>query len=134
MADVRLDQENVLSDYDYLLAVKGNDVVRISKKDQATVAGELIVKRKVLYYGLNIGSKERCIIALPSVYSRLTISSSFLYDMVTIEVKPKGIVFLVNSTEFEKWLVFEYSSTRKELAIINNHSGSCDLKIFAEEA
>lgn len=41
MADVRLDQENVLSDYDYLLAVKGNDVVRISKKDQATVAGEL---------------------------------------------------------------------------------------------
>ena len=42
MADKRLDQENVLTDFDYALIVKGADVAKISKADLAKVVGGLI--------------------------------------------------------------------------------------------
>lgn len=44
MADKRLDQENVLTDFDYALIVKGTDVAKISKADLAKVVGGLIGK------------------------------------------------------------------------------------------
>lgn len=42
MADKRLDQENVLTDFDYALIVKGTDVAKISKADLAKVVGGLM--------------------------------------------------------------------------------------------
>ena len=42
MADKRLDQENVLTDFDYALIVKGADVAKISKADLAKVVGGLL--------------------------------------------------------------------------------------------
>ena len=43
MADKRLDQENVLTDFDYALIVKGADVAKISKADLAKVVGGLVL-------------------------------------------------------------------------------------------
>lgn len=47
MADKRLDQENVLTDFDYALIVKGADVAKISKADLAKVVGGFIGMTKL---------------------------------------------------------------------------------------
>jgi hypothetical protein len=42
MADKKLNQVSQLTDFDYALVVKGNDVVKVTKQQLATILGELI--------------------------------------------------------------------------------------------
>lgn len=42
MADKKLNQVSQLTDFDYALVVKGNDVAKVTKQQLATILGELI--------------------------------------------------------------------------------------------
>lgn len=44
MADKKLNQVSQLTDFDYALVVKGNDVAKVTKQQLATMLGELISK------------------------------------------------------------------------------------------
>lgn len=42
MADKKLNQVSQLTDFDYALVVKGNDVAKVTKQQLATILGELL--------------------------------------------------------------------------------------------
>lgn len=42
MADKKLNEVSTLTDFDYALVVKGNDVAKVTKQQLATILGELI--------------------------------------------------------------------------------------------
>ena len=47
MADKKLNEVSQLTDFDYALVVKGNDVAKVTKQQLATILGELIGIKKV---------------------------------------------------------------------------------------
>ena len=47
MADKKLNEVSQLTDFDYALVVKGNDVAKVTKQQLATLLGELIGIKKV---------------------------------------------------------------------------------------
>jgi hypothetical protein len=47
MADKKLNEVSQLTDFDYALVVKGNDVAKVTKQQLATILGELIGIEKV---------------------------------------------------------------------------------------
>ena len=42
MADKKLNEVSQLTDFDYALVVKGNDVAKVTKQQLATILGELL--------------------------------------------------------------------------------------------
>lgn len=48
MADKKLNQVSQLTDFDYALVVKGNDVAKVTKQQLATILGELLNIDKVV--------------------------------------------------------------------------------------
>lgn len=78
MADKRLDQENVLTDFDYALIVKGTDVAKISKADLAKVVGGLIPKKGSVF--LNAGQTHN----LGSIRGFITIRDSYYESSDTL--------------------------------------------------
>ena len=58
MADKKLNQVSQLTDFDYALVVKGNDVAKVTKQQLATILGELLENRLVKYKEMNIGANE----------------------------------------------------------------------------
>ena len=58
MADKKLNQVSQLTDFDYALVVKGNDVAKVTKQQLATILGELLENRLVKYKEMNIGTNE----------------------------------------------------------------------------
>ena len=53
MADKKLNQVSQLTDFDYALVVKGNDVAKVTKQQLATILGGLI--GKAIVTGKQIG-------------------------------------------------------------------------------
>lgn len=47
MADKKLNQVSQLTDFDYALVVKGNDVAKVTKQQLATILGELMNSLKL---------------------------------------------------------------------------------------
>lgn len=47
MADKKLNQVSQLTDFDYALVVKGNDVAKVTKQQLATILGELMKSLKL---------------------------------------------------------------------------------------
>jgi len=47
MADKKLNQVSQLTDFDYALVVKGNDVAKVTKQQLATILGELFTNLKL---------------------------------------------------------------------------------------
>lgn len=47
MADKKLNEVSQLTDFDYALVVKGNDVAKVTKQQLATILGELIGIEKI---------------------------------------------------------------------------------------
>lgn len=47
MADKKLNQVSQLTDFDYALVVKGNDVAKVTKQQLATILGELFTSLKL---------------------------------------------------------------------------------------
>lgn len=58
MADKKLNQVSQLTDFDYALVVKGNDVAKVTKQQLATILGGLLENRLVKYKEMNIGANE----------------------------------------------------------------------------
>jgi hypothetical protein len=58
MADKKLNQVSQLTDFDYALVVKGNDVAKVTKQQLATILGELLENRLVKYKEMNLGANE----------------------------------------------------------------------------
>ena len=58
MADKKLNQVSQLTDFDYALVVKGNDVAKVTKQQLATMLGELLENRLVKYKEMNLGANE----------------------------------------------------------------------------
>ncbi len=58
MADKKLNQVSQLTDFDYALVVKGNDVAKVTKQQLATMLGELLENRLVKCKEMNIGANE----------------------------------------------------------------------------
>jgi len=58
MADKKLNQVSQLTDFDYALVVKGNDVAKVTKQQLATILGELLENRLVKCKEMNIGANE----------------------------------------------------------------------------
>ena len=55
MADKKLNQVSQLTDFDYALVVKGNDVAKVTKQQLATILGELLTSLKLypfMYRGI----------------------------------------------------------------------------------
>lgn len=55
MADKKLNQVSQLTDFDYALVVKGNDVAKVTKQQLATMLGELLTSLKLypfMYKGI----------------------------------------------------------------------------------
>lgn len=55
MADKKLNQVSQLTDFDYALVVKGNDVAKVTKQQLATILGELLTSLKLypfMYKGI----------------------------------------------------------------------------------
>lgn len=55
MADKKLNQVSQLTDFDYALVVKGNDVAKVTKRQLATILGELLTSLKLypfMYKGI----------------------------------------------------------------------------------
>ncbi len=48
MADKKLNQVSQLTDFDYALVVKGNDVAKVTKQHLATILGELLGVNKII--------------------------------------------------------------------------------------
>lgn len=48
MADKKLNQVSQLTDFDYALVVKGNDVAKVTKQQLATILGELLRINKII--------------------------------------------------------------------------------------
>lgn len=59
MADKKLNQVSQLTDFDYALVVKGNDVAKVTKQQLATILGELI----------GIATKENKGLVAPDMFS-----------------------------------------------------------------
>lgn len=59
MADKKLNQVSQLTDFDYALVVKGNDVAKVTKQQLATILGELLptngIKRTEYYETIRPG-------------------------------------------------------------------------------
>ena len=58
MADKKLNQVSQLTDFDYALVVKGNDVAKVTKQQLATILGGLLENRLVKYKEMNLGANE----------------------------------------------------------------------------
>lgn len=58
MADKKLNEVSQLTDFDYALVVKGNDVAKVTKQQLATLLGELLENRLVKYKEMNLGANE----------------------------------------------------------------------------
>ena len=58
MADKKLNEVSQLTDFDYALVVKGNDVAKVTKQQLATILGELLENRLVKYKEMNLGANE----------------------------------------------------------------------------
>lgn len=58
MADKKLNEVSQLTDFDYALVVKGNDVAKVTKQQLATLLGGLLENRLVKYKEMNIGANE----------------------------------------------------------------------------
>jgi len=58
MTDKKLNQVSQLTDFDYALVVKGNDVAKVTKQQLATMLGELLENRLVKCKEMNIGANE----------------------------------------------------------------------------
>lgn len=55
MADKKLNEVSQLTDFDYALVVKGNDVAKVTKQQLATILGELLTSLKLypfMYKGI----------------------------------------------------------------------------------
>lgn len=58
MADKKLNEVSQLTDFDYALVVKGNDVAKVTKQQLATILGGLMENRLVKYKEMNLGANE----------------------------------------------------------------------------
>ena len=58
MADKKLNQVSQLTDFDYALVVKGNDVAKVTKQQLATILGGLLENRLAKYKEMNLGANE----------------------------------------------------------------------------
>lgn len=58
MADKKLNQVSQLTDFDYALVVKGNDVAKVTKQQLATILGGLLENRLVKYKEMNLGANK----------------------------------------------------------------------------
>lgn len=60
MADKKLNQVSQLTDFDYALVVKGNDVAKVTKQQLATILGGLLptngIKRTKYYETIRLGA------------------------------------------------------------------------------
>lgn len=90
MADKRLDQENVLTDFDYALIVKGADVAKISKADLAKVVGGLVQEKKRVLVKQNVVTDLG--LKLPGIFSITAQDDEYDANMVFVAVNASGAV------------------------------------------
>lgn len=91
MADKKLNQVSQLTDFDYALVVKGNDVAKVTKQQLATILGELIGtasaekdglmgKEYAIRYIYNAGLSISYNVNETSFYSTTSLIELFLYS------------------------------------------------------
>ena len=90
MADKRLDQENVLTDFDYALIVKGTDVAKISKADLAKVVGGLAHEKKRVL--VEQGVVKDLGLKLPGIFSITIQDDEYDANMVFVAVNASGVI------------------------------------------
>ena len=56
MADKKLNEVSQLTDFDYALVVKGNDVAKVTKQQLATILGGLLQNGNYINLSANTGS------------------------------------------------------------------------------
>ena len=96
MADKKLNQVSQLTDFDYALVVKGNDVAKVTKQQLATILGELIPVANTGTKGLTSAVMAKMIgfyMAVSIIKNKyIKISSVKPYNPVFIEVVYVGNV------------------------------------------
>ena len=109
MADKKLNQVSQLTDFDYALVVKGNDVAKVTKQQLATILGGLVFKYTLISLLSELDGLLWNNTSLGSIY---TFNSTSDYDS---KKHPFGAAGTVEVKRFGG------SSTIQILYDINNH-------------
>lgn len=95
MADKKLNQVSQLTDFDYALVVKGNDVAKVTKQQLATILGELIGNT---YSSFTLAKGEETLIATGTgVYY---ISNSYLDSVSSLVVINYDDPFILGEKDY----------------------------------
>lgn len=91
MADKKLNEVSQLTDFDYALVVKGNDVAKVTKQQLATLLGELLPLATNETKGL--ASMNMCIAYVgegPVICIKPTKLKQYYYTLLTVTVYENG--------------------------------------------
>lgn len=127
MADKKLNQVSQLTDFDYALVVKGNDVAKVTKQQLATILGELIgvnyLKKAFDYKNIILGSNESYELGICAglvVIRNIYISAAF--SLLLIDEFHNTVTTIAGNSIKELGLEFRFDTTdyKARMSIIND--------------
>lgn len=136
MADKKLNQVSQLTDFDYALVVKGNDVAKVTKQQLATILGGLIgvnyLKKAFDSKNIILGSNESYELGICAglvVIRNIYISAAF--SLLLIDEFHNAVTTIAGNSIKELGLEFRFDTTdyKARMSIINVSRNNANIEI-----